>query len=203
MVKQISNSTGQPAGVSFGNLPLEQRKAIVHLNWMIQVLNSQADVDRAINKVKEVKAESIAVELLGRKNWDSDRRIIVAYVLGQFVNDVPEAIPQLIELMGDDNPSVQYNAASSLSLVNEIPKELERREMIPKLIRLLEDKSNPVIGSAAYILGLMGKEAESALPKLNELYQNKREEFFLSYAHRQAYRAKEKIEGRMPLDHGL
>ncbi len=92
--------------------------------------------------------------------WD---RHFAAMELGTY-ND-PRAVEPLIEALDDSVPYVRSAAADSLGRLGRIPKVRPvARQAVKRLVAMLEDEDEEVIGSAVYALGELGDS--SIAPKL-------------------------------------
>ncbi|MCL6503377.1 MAG: HEAT repeat domain-containing protein [Pirellulales bacterium] len=71
------------------------------------------------------------------------------------------AIPQLMELLDEPNPTVRIHAARALGRMGS-----EAQPAVPKLVAALEDPEPEVQRAAARALGQMGPAASDAVPAL-------------------------------------
>lgn len=96
-----------------------------------------------------------------------------------------DIIPQLLQLMADENSQVRANAAFACAqLAADFPQDVE--QAIPKLTDLLDDKDKDVIQNACSALGSSGRfapeTAKKALPSLIRLLSDSKVQRMASFA---------------------
>lgn len=98
---------------------------------------------------------------------DAKTRARGAYGLGQDPAKAREAIPALIEALGNRDAEVREYAARALGTAGP-----DARAAVPALTKALEDASWTVQRQAAMALGKIGPEARPALPALEKLTEH-------------------------------
>ncbi len=106
------------------------------------------------------------------------RRIILPYpewTLAELAGDSlgrigPAAVPQLSDLLRDDDPAVRQTAAKILARIGP-----DAVTAVPDLIELLRDPDPQVQRAAVRALGQIGPQAGAAVPDLLQLLEESRE----------------------------
>src|SRR5271168_5046945 len=101
----------------------------------------------------------------------SDQAALEAYVQGrQGYPRIPEAVPLLIDLLGNINPKVRHWAGEVISEIGE-----EAKAATPFLITALQDPDDNVCRISAWALGNIGADAKASVPALVGILRNKRQ----------------------------
>jgi len=109
-------------------------------------------------------AISVYKELLQKD--DPIVRQLGVFMLGLHSPKPREVLPIVEGVLSDQNPFVRATAAITLGYMAPASKEA-----MPDLIKMLDDeKDNWAKAGAVYAIGMMGKAATDALPKLRELF---------------------------------
>ena len=129
-------------------------------NWSIRI--------KAVNALDYIGPTDEVLDLLIETLGDNNVmvRMHVESVLAGMGPAAHKALPRLIEALADDDDSVRLTAV--LALGNIGPAQ----EVVPPLIKMLDDKVFYVRSATVDALEKIGKEAVSALPKLKELANN-------------------------------
>jgi HEAT repeat protein len=151
---------------ALGQLPLREDPALT-IGTLAHNMRSPDRGTRLIN-VKALSAFAgqlqLAVTVLrGRLKRDPDAevRAEVAQALANIGPSAYEAVPELIEALGDKDKEVRHMAALALGKIGRYAGEA-----VPALMRALKDKSKAVRRRAVMALGGIGPDARQAVPAL-------------------------------------
>ena len=129
-------------------LPLQQR-----LNAIVAIGKLGPDAGNAVTVLKDALTDRNTVEIRRR----------AAEALSAIGPKAKPALPELIILLKDPNPSVRAAAAEAVGKFEGVGKEV-----VPSLIDVLDDP-NPIVRiNAINSLSSFGSDAQSALPQLIE-----------------------------------
>lgn len=107
----------------------------------------------------------------GIKSPDAEDRAKAAMALGTLKNDTANiTIPTLIELLGDQDPTVRSAVADTLGSIGP-----SAEVAVLPLIKLLKDPNPYVSRTAAEAISSIGMKAEAAIPALIELLKGQNE----------------------------